>query len=88
MLPPVEPTTLAANPKFAALYHDLCTNKLNEDGTSRLDPKALKEQQAFGEVSSTYNDECSTGIAQGGEFSLFNVVPRHLQEAAVAVSGS
>jgi len=52
MLPPIDPATLAANPTFATLYRDLCANKLNGDGTSRLvDAAALKEQGGFAEVS-------------------------------------
>lgn len=51
MLPPVDGHVLAANPKFEALYRDLCANKLNEDGSSRLDAKALKEKQVAEEVS-------------------------------------
>jgi len=44
MLPPVDPSTLTANPRFNALYRDLCTNKLGPDGSTVLDQKALKER--------------------------------------------
>ncbi|KAI6815767.1 hypothetical protein KC340_g1154 [Hortaea werneckii] len=47
MLPLADTTILGANPKFAALYRDLSSNKLNADGTSKLDAKALKEHEAF-----------------------------------------
>lgn len=50
MLPPVESAILAAYPKFQGLYRDLCTNKLNEDGSSKLDAKALKDRQGFENV--------------------------------------
>ncbi|KAM0719687.1 hypothetical protein Q7P37_003818 [Cladosporium fusiforme] len=47
MLPPVDPSILSANPKFEALYRDLCTNKLNPDGSSAFDQKAQKERDVF-----------------------------------------
>ncbi|GAB7329510.1 hypothetical protein MBLNU13_g01285t1 [Cladosporium sp. NU13] len=47
MLPPVGSTTLSANPKFETLYRDLCTNKLNPDGSSVLDAKVQKERDIF-----------------------------------------
>lgn len=51
MLSPVDPTVLSNNPKFNAVYQDLCTNKLNPDGTSKiLDGKVLREREAFAEV--------------------------------------
>ena len=50
MLPPVDPATLAANPKFEALYRDLGENKLNSDGTSKFDAKTQREREAFSEV--------------------------------------
>ena len=52
MLPPIDTNTSTALPKFDALYCDLCANKLNADGSSKLDAKALKERQVFDEVSS------------------------------------
>ena len=53
MLPLADTTILGANPKFAALYRDLSSNKLNADGTSKLDAKALKEHEAFEKVSAS-----------------------------------
>lgn len=51
MLPPADPAVLSANPKFNALYQDLCANKLNPDGTSTIhDAKVLKERESFAEV--------------------------------------
>lgn len=52
MLPLADTSVLGANPKFAALYRDLSSNKLNTDGTSKLDAKALKEREALEKVSS------------------------------------
>ncbi|KAK4507101.1 hypothetical protein PRZ48_000835 [Zasmidium cellare] len=49
MLPPVDPEILSANPQFDALYRDLCSNKLEEDGTTKIDAKAQKERDAFKE---------------------------------------
>ena len=52
MLPPVDTRVLATNPKFEALYNDLCTNRLNQDGTSKLDAKAQKEHDTLQNVRS------------------------------------
>lgn len=49
MLPPVDPEILSANPQFDALYRDLCSNKVEEDGTTKIDAKAQKERDAFKE---------------------------------------
>ncbi|KAF1821029.1 uncharacterized protein K489DRAFT_263301 [Dissoconium aciculare CBS 342.82] len=49
MLPPVESSVLASNPSFDVLYRDLCTNKLNVDGTTRTDAKQYKERESFNE---------------------------------------
>ncbi|KAK5132064.1 hypothetical protein LTR08_000401 [Meristemomyces frigidus] len=46
---PVDASVATANPRFDALYRDLCANKLNADGTSKLDAKALKERQTLEE---------------------------------------
>lgn len=51
MLPAIEPVVLASNPQFEALYTDLCTKKLDDDGTSRLESKAVAERESFREVS-------------------------------------
>jgi len=51
MLPPVDSTTLSANPRFETLYRDLCANKLNPDGSSVLDDKVQKERDIFATVS-------------------------------------
>lgn len=50
MLPPVNQATLTSNTRFDALYRDLCTNKLNSDGSSVLDQKALKERSSLNTV--------------------------------------
>jgi hypothetical protein len=54
MLPPVESSILASNPSFDVLYRDLCTNKLNIDGTTRTDAKQQKEREAFNEVDTQF----------------------------------
>ena len=51
MLPPVDSSVTSGNPKFDSLYQDLCTNKLNPDGSSALDAKAQKERDIFATVS-------------------------------------
>lgn len=53
MLPPIEPATASANPKFDVLYRDLCATKLTTDGTSVVDGKALKERVKLDEVRIT-----------------------------------
>jgi hypothetical protein len=47
MLPPIEPALAASNPKFDVLYRDLCTHKLNVDGTSVVGGKARKERETL-----------------------------------------
>ncbi|KAK5175221.1 uncharacterized protein LTR77_000358 [Saxophila tyrrhenica] len=49
MLPPIEPEVASANPKFDALYRDLCSNKLGANGTSVVDGKAQKERETLNE---------------------------------------
>lgn len=49
MLPPTDPELLNANPQFDALYRDLCSNKLEADGTTKIDAKAQKERDNFKE---------------------------------------
>jgi hypothetical protein len=51
MLPPIDPRVLSANPQFYILYRDLCTVKLNLDGSSTLDQKTQKERDVFATVS-------------------------------------
>ncbi|OCK75363.1 hypothetical protein K432DRAFT_337579 [Lepidopterella palustris CBS 459.81] len=46
MLPPVDPSTLEQNPGFKTLYKDLCSRKLNSDGSS----KDLRRQRAQDET--------------------------------------
>lgn len=50
MLPPIEPEIATANPKFDALYRDLCSNKLNVDGSTKVDVNAQKERDVLSEV--------------------------------------
>lgn len=50
MLPPLDPTTALNNPRFEALYNDLCKNKLKSDGTSLLDIEAQKTRDNFESV--------------------------------------
>jgi len=56
MLPPVDPAVLSANPRFNALYTDLCNNKLDPDGASRYDAKAQKEHDELSKVRCTTTD--------------------------------
>jgi hypothetical protein len=51
MLPPIDPTVLSTNPQFYILYRDLCTVKLNLDGSSTLDQKTQKDRDVFATVS-------------------------------------
>jgi len=49
-LPPIDPSTLEQNPGFSILYKDLCTRKLNADGSSK-DVKRMKRQGELHDVS-------------------------------------
>ncbi|KAF2741763.1 hypothetical protein M011DRAFT_472826 [Sporormia fimetaria CBS 119925] len=51
MLPPIEPAVLEQNPSFAILYEDLCTRKLNPDGSSR----DAKRQRVHDEIRRNLN---------------------------------
>ncbi|KAF2202068.1 hypothetical protein GQ43DRAFT_414419 [Delitschia confertaspora ATCC 74209] len=42
MLPPIDPVTFEKNPGFGILYKDLCTKKLNLDGSSKLESKKAR----------------------------------------------
>jgi hypothetical protein len=53
MLLAVNKEVLDGNPKFEALYRDLCNNKLQVDGTTKPDGAAQKDRDAFNEVSPT-----------------------------------
>lgn len=53
MLVPIEPAIVSANPKFGALYGDLCANKLYANGTTKLDTKAQNDRDAFSKVCDT-----------------------------------
>ena len=50
MLPPIDPDVRASNPKFDAMYNNLCNHKLNPDGTTKLDAKAQRERDTLSEV--------------------------------------
>lgn len=75
MLPPVDSTTLSANPRFETLYRDLCTNKLNPDGSSVLDAKVQKERDVFATVSGDY----SSLYCRERSLSEWDLAVRHCQ---------
>lgn len=51
MLPEPDPHVLHSHPKFAALYKDLATNRLEQNGSSKVsDVKKVKERAVFREV--------------------------------------
>jgi hypothetical protein len=50
MLPPIDSDVRSSNPKFDALYNDLCNNKLYPDATTKLDAKAQRERDTLSEV--------------------------------------
>ncbi|EME49094.1 hypothetical protein DOTSEDRAFT_49423 [Dothistroma septosporum NZE10] len=65
MLPPVQPEILSANPKFNALYRDLCVHKLNSDCTTKLDAKAHKEHDAMrGELEEARVDRAKQSLVK------------------------
>ena len=53
MLPPVPPDTLQRNPGFEVLLRDLCSRKLNPDGSTR-DTKKQRMHEEIRRVSSSY----------------------------------
>lgn len=46
MLPPMDPAVLERNPNFEILYKDLCTRKMNPDGSTR----DTKKQRVHDEI--------------------------------------
>lgn len=55
MLPLVDSSVLEANVQFEALYHDLCTTKLNPDGTSKQDARAQNSPTEVRQLQCTPN---------------------------------
>lgn len=80
MLPPIDPRVLSANPQFYILYRDLCTVKLNLDGSSTLDQKTQKERDVFATVS-----EDRGGVAEFRSGVLILVPSRKLGIDIVSV---
>ncbi|KAJ4991049.1 hypothetical protein SVAN01_03399 [Stagonosporopsis vannaccii] len=56
MLPPVDPDTLQRNPNFEVLYKDLCTRRLNPDGSTR----DTKKQRMHDEIRRSLTTARST----------------------------
>lgn len=54
MLPRPDLAVLAASPRFEALYQDLCSNRLNPDGTTKLDLEAQRESEGLAEVCGSW----------------------------------
>ncbi|KAI7548613.1 hypothetical protein KC331_g4305 [Hortaea werneckii] len=84
MLPLADTSLLGANPKFAALYRDLSSNKLNADATSKLDAKALKEHESFEkDIQTTQVESAKRQIIQSGLGDLVyrgDELPEELQD--------
>ncbi|KAK5112039.1 hypothetical protein LTR62_004573 [Meristemomyces frigidus] len=66
MLPAVQSDVLAANPKFATLYKDLVTNRLQDNGASKLDAKAQQERD---QLQKLRNLVLLTAATLGGKIS-------------------
>ncbi|KAH6841383.1 hypothetical protein AA0119_g9366 [Alternaria tenuissima] len=56
MLPPIDPTVLQRNPNFEILYKDLCTRKLNHNGSTR----DTKKQRVHDEIRKTLTSALTT----------------------------
>ncbi|KAI4694883.1 uncharacterized protein J4E84_001506 [Alternaria hordeiaustralica] len=56
MLPPIDPVVLQRNPNFEILYKDLCTRKLNSNGSSR----DTKKQRVHDEIRKTLTSALTT----------------------------
>jgi len=67
MLPPVESSVLVTNPKFEVLYRDLCANKLDKNGTSKLDVKSQKERDALRLVSVVFVSHTRTQYSSNND---------------------
>ncbi|KAI7325205.1 hypothetical protein KC326_g826 [Hortaea werneckii] len=84
MLPLADTSILGANPKFAAIYRDLSSNKLNADATSKLDAKALKEHEAFEkDIQTAQVQSAKRQIIQSGLSDLVyrgDELPEELQD--------
>ncbi|KAI6815763.1 hypothetical protein KC332_g2939 [Hortaea werneckii] len=84
MLPLADASVLGANPKFAALYRDLSSNKLNTDGTSKLDAKALKEREALQkDIQTAQVESAKRQIVHSGLSNLIyrgDELPEELQD--------
>lgn len=51
MLPQIDAHTLSSNSQFARLHKDLCTNKLQRNGTTQIaELRVVKEQDKFTKV--------------------------------------
>ncbi|KAK3696035.1 hypothetical protein LTR37_018177 [Vermiconidia calcicola] len=90
MLPPVESAVNSSNPKFEALYNDLCKNKLNTDGTTKLDAKAQKERDGLSEeLRKARIDTAKRSLITSGLQDLFyrpGSLPEDLQELVAVIA--
>ncbi|KAH7382174.1 hypothetical protein BKA66DRAFT_418271 [Pyrenochaeta sp. MPI-SDFR-AT-0127] len=62
MLPPVDPTVLQRNPNFEVLYKDLCTRKLNPDGSTRDTKKQRMHDEIRRSLTTARTNLISTQI--------------------------
>lgn len=61
----VDSEILSANPKFQALHRDVLINKLDSDGTTRLDVKAQKELDTSRQVCANFHHNDASCDAKG-----------------------
>ncbi|WPH04993.1 Hypothetical protein R9X50_00789100 [Acrodontium crateriforme] len=94
MLPPVDPVILSANPRFEALYREICLKRLNQDGTTRVEAnsKAEKNREAFTKDLRTARLESARQIIlkQNAEDLQFRLeeLPDELREFAAIVAAT
>ncbi|KAJ4340646.1 hypothetical protein N0V87_002307 [Didymella glomerata] len=75
MLPPVDPTTLQRSPNFETLYKDLCTRKLNPDGSTRDTKKQRMHDEIRRNLTTARSTLLSTQILTSTLTSLPSRAP-------------
>ncbi|OQO09210.1 hypothetical protein B0A48_06101 [Cryoendolithus antarcticus] len=90
MLPPISQSVLTSNPKFEVLHRDLCTNRLNSDGSSTVDEKTRKERESFSDDLRSARVEAAKRAIVKSELRRValgsNELPEELQELVAVLS--
>ncbi|KAH9875453.1 hypothetical protein J1614_004945 [Plenodomus biglobosus] len=73
MLPPVDPAVLQRNPNFEVLYKDLCTRKLNPDGSTR----DTKKQRVHDEIRRSLTNARTNYLSSQILIDSLSALPSH-----------